>query len=122
VTIQCISQMDDMHSGQRERRQRQRPMQQAKNPRHSSSYPRVPSKPSNTRPLLSVQSEGSNMKRMGDPKQAGETAAPETADGQRRSNKALEEDDNSSDESGGEEVIVRVDSPSMLSFRQPRDN
>jgi hypothetical protein len=33
----------------------------------------------------------------------------------------LEEDDNSSDESGGEEVIVRVDSPSMLSFRQPRD-
>jgi hypothetical protein len=59
------------------------------------------------------------MKRMGDPKQAGDTAAPEA--GQRRSNKALEEDDNSSDESGGEEVIVRVDSPSMLSFRQPRD-
>jgi hypothetical protein len=117
--IQCISQMDDMQSGQREGQQRQRPMQQAKNPRHSSSYPRVPALPSTTRPLLSVQSEGSNMKRMGDPKQAGDTAAPEA--GQRRSNKALEEDDNSSDESGGEEVIVRVDSPSMLSFRQPRD-
>ncbi|GJN35653.1 hypothetical protein PR202_gb24448 [Eleusine coracana subsp. coracana] len=125
------SMMDDMlHPSQGQRRQRNRRVQ-ATNPRHSSSYPRVPSRQTNTRPLLSVQSEGSNMKRMAAPKEAGEAAtpAPPAPAGQRRS-KAME-DDNSSDESAGEEVIVRVDSPSMLSFRRsssavqsppPRDN
>nr|ADK60916.1 plasma membrane Na+/H+ transporter [Distichlis spicata] len=106
------SMMDDMHPGQGQRRQRHRRIQ-VTNPRHSSSYPRVPSKQSNTRPLLSVQSEGSNMKRL----EAGEAAPPAPLVTQRRPPQAME-DDNSSEESAGEEVIVRVDSPSMLSFRQ----
>uniref|UniRef100_A0A0A9EE78 Uncharacterized protein n=1 Tax=Arundo donax TaxID=35708 RepID=A0A0A9EE78_ARUDO len=113
------SMINDKHSGQGQRRQRHHRMQ-ATNQKHSSSYPRVPSRPSNARPLLSVQSEGSNMKRMAAaPTEAGEApapAAPAISEG-RRQRKAME-DDNSSDESGGEEVIVRVDSPSMLSFRQ----
>nr|BAF41925.1 Na+/H+ antiporter [Phragmites australis] len=110
------SMINDMHSGQGQRRQRHR--MQATNQKHSSSYPRVPSRPSNARPLLSVQSEGSNMKRMAAPKEAGEAPAPATSAGQRR-RKAMEANNFSDDESAGEEVIVRVDSPSMLSFRQP---
>uniref|UniRef100_A0A0A8YQC8 Uncharacterized protein n=1 Tax=Arundo donax TaxID=35708 RepID=A0A0A8YQC8_ARUDO len=112
------SMINDMHSGQGQRRQRHHRMQ-ARNQTHSSSYPRMPSRPSNARPLLSVQSEGSNMKRMAAaPTEAGEAPAPAapapaTSDGGRR-RKAME-DDNSSHESAGEEVIVRVDSPSMLS-------
>ncbi|KAF8655896.1 hypothetical protein HU200_060850 [Digitaria exilis] len=102
-------------TGQGHRRQRPPRLPAAKQ-RHSSSYPRVPSRPSNTRPLLFVQSEGSNMKRM-----AGEAAAaaptPATSAGQQRP-RTVTQDDNSSDDSAGEEVIVRVDSPSMLSFRQ----
>ncbi|CAM0147134.1 unnamed protein product [Urochloa decumbens] len=98
------------HHGHRRQKIHRTPMA---NQKHSSSYPRVP-RPSNTRPLLSVQSEGSNMKRLAAPKDA--TAAPATSGGQQQ-RKAMQ-DDNSSDESGGEEVIVRVESPSMLSFRQ----
>ncbi|KAG2631029.1 hypothetical protein PVAP13_3KG576900 [Panicum virgatum] len=102
-------------SGQGHRRHRLRGMPVA-NKRHSSSYPRVPSRPPNARHLLSVQSEGSNMKRMAAPKDAGQAnPAPATADQQQQ--KAMQ-DDNWSDDSAGEEVIVRVDSPSMLSFRQ----
>jgi hypothetical protein len=82
------------------------------NKRHSSSYPRVPSRPANTRPLLSVQSEGSNMKR------EATTTAPAPATSTDQQQQKVMQDDNSSDDSAGEEVIVRVDSPSMLSFRQ----
>ncbi|CAN6339204.1 unnamed protein product [Urochloa humidicola] len=106
------------HHGHRRQKTHRTPVA---NQKHSSSYPRVP-RPSNTRPLLSVQSEGSNMKRLAAPKDAtaGEatTAAPAPAtSGGQQQRKAMQ-DDNSSDDSGGEEVIVRVDSPSMLSFRQ----
>ncbi|KAL6847481.1 hypothetical protein ACP4OV_023334 [Aristida adscensionis] len=98
-----------MHSGRRQRQHRV----QATEQKHSSSYPRVPSRPSNTRPLLSVKSEGSSMKRPPMAAAPAEAPAPAMAAGRRR-----QEDDDSSDESGGEEVIVRIDSPSMLSFRQ----
>jgi len=36
---------------------------------HSSSYPRVPSRATDARPFLSVQSEGQNMNRMLGPKE-----------------------------------------------------
>ena len=103
-------------SGQGHRRHRLRGMPVA-NKRHSSSYPRVPSRPPNARHLLSVQSEGSNMKRMAAPKDAGQAnPAPATSADQQQ--QKVMQDDNSSDDSAEEEVIVRVDSPSMLSFRQ----
>jgi hypothetical protein len=88
--------------------------------KQSSSYPRMPSI-SKERPLLSVQSEGSNMKRVAAlplRDDAAEVEAP-AAQQRRRRRKAMHlQEDNSSDDSAGEEVIVRVDSPSMLSFRQ----
>ncbi|KAG8092779.1 hypothetical protein GUJ93_ZPchr0012g20684 [Zizania palustris] len=116
---------DDVDSGRGQRRQSYHRPQEDHNRGHSSSYPRVPSRSSNTRrPLLSVQSEGSHMRQAvaaAPPPDA--TATAGAAAGrrrQRRQRKAIEEDeDKSSDESAGEEeVIVRVDSPSMLTFRQ----
>uniref|UniRef100_A0ACD5ZDM4 Uncharacterized protein n=2 Tax=Avena sativa TaxID=4498 RepID=A0ACD5ZDM4_AVESA len=110
------SMMDDMHPAQW--RRRLHPVEA--NQKHSASYPKVPSRASpNTRPLLSVQSEGSNlMNRKSAPAPAAPTSAlapfPPLAPARQR--RAIVEDDNSSDESVGEEVIVRVDSPSMLSF------
>jgi len=105
--------------GQGHRRHRPRGMPVA-NKRHSSSYPRVPSRPPNARHLLSVQSEGSNMKRMAAPKDTGEatTTAPAPATSADQQQQKVMQDDDSSDDSAGEEVIVRVDSPSMLSFHQ----
>jgi hypothetical protein len=60
------------------------------------------------------------MKRMAAPKDAGEatTTAPAPATSTDQQQQKVMQDDNSSDDSAGEEVIVRVDSPSMLSFRQ----
>jgi len=103
-------------SGQGHQRHRLRGMPVA-NKRHSSSYPRVPSRPPNARHLLSVQSEGSNMKRMAAPKDAGQANPAPATSADQQQQKAMQ-DDNWSDDSAGEEVIVRVDSPSMLSFRQ----
>ncbi|KAL6623724.1 hypothetical protein ACP70R_033603 [Stipagrostis hirtigluma subsp. patula] len=105
------SMINGMQSGQGQRHHGM----QATNQKHSSSYPRVPSRPSNTRPLLSVQSEGSNLRK---PMAAAPTEAPAPATTAGRRRRKAMEDDNSSDESAGEEVIVRVDSPSMLSFHQ----
>uniref|UniRef100_A0A0E0RKL9 Cyclic nucleotide-binding domain-containing protein n=1 Tax=Oryza rufipogon TaxID=4529 RepID=A0A0E0RKL9_ORYRU len=120
------SMINDMKSGQGQgqRRQRHRHTKASSNKAHSSSYPRVPSRSSNTqRPLLSVQSEGANMTTARQAAAAGASLPPEPEEAgrrRRRQRKAIEEDeDNSSDESAGEEVIVRVDSPSMLTFRQP---
>ncbi|XP_010936832.1 sodium/hydrogen exchanger 8 isoform X2 [Elaeis guineensis] len=83
---------------------------------HSLSYPRVPSRTVHARPLLSVQSEGGGINRrlcsIDSTKLNSTTPLPV----RRRKTKAVE--GNSSDESGGEEVIVRIDSPSTLSFRQ----
>nr|AGB06353.1 plasmalemma Na+/H+ antiporter [Indosasa sinica] len=112
-----MPQINDMYSTtQSQRRQRLHRMQA--NQKHSSSYPGVPSRSSNARTLPCVKSEGSNMvdRRVAPAPPVPVTAA---AAGRRRRRKAIEEDDNSSDESAGEEeVIVRVDSPSMLSFCQ----
>jgi hypothetical protein len=103
--------MDDMHPAQR----RQRPHPVKANQEHSASYPKVPSRAmSNSRPLLSVQSEGSNlMNRKSAPAPAIAPFPP------RRQRRAIAEEDNSSDESVEEEIIVRVDSPSMLTFHPP---
>lgn len=85
-------------------------------PPHSLSYPSVPSVP--TRPMVSVKSEGSaTMRRKFDIQENKQEAnAPE------RKEMSLNESharDNSSDDSGCEdEHIVRIDSPSRLSFRQ----
>uniref|UniRef100_A0A0D9Y1X9 Cyclic nucleotide-binding domain-containing protein n=1 Tax=Leersia perrieri TaxID=77586 RepID=A0A0D9Y1X9_9ORYZ len=114
------SMINDMQPGQGQRRQRHRHTKASSNKGHSSSYPRVPSRSSNTqRPLLSVQSEGANM-RTARQAAAAEASTTAAAGRRRRQRKAIEEgEDNSSDESTGEEIIVRVDSPSMLTFRQP---
>lgn len=127
LQLSMYGSMVSLTSGQQGHRRQKPHGMPAASHRHSSSYPRVPSRPSNTRPLLYVQSEGSNMKRVA-ATAAGDDdapAAPATSAGkQQQQRKAAAqggEDDNSSDDSGsgGEEVIVRVDSPSMLSFRQP---
>jgi hypothetical protein len=105
--------MVSLSSGQQGHRRQRRHRVQATttNQKHSSSYPRMPSK---ERPLLSVQSEGSNMRRV-----AALPLRDAAATAQRRRKAMhLQEEDNSSDDSTGEQVIVRVDSPSMLSFRQ----
>lgn len=106
--------MDDMH-----RAQRRPSLDDAEaNQKHIASYPKVPSRMASSTqlPLHSVRSEGSNA--MMNPRSALAPAlapfSPLAAARQRRVLAA--EDDNSSDESAGEEVIVRVDSPSMLSF------
>ncbi|KAM0849196.1 hypothetical protein ACQ4PT_053881 [Festuca glaucescens] len=111
------SMMDDMHPAQR--RQRLHPVKA--NQKHSASYPKVPSRAmSNTRPLLSVQSEGSNlMNRKSAPAPAAPALAPFPPLVAGRQRRAIAEEDNSSDESVEEEIIVRVDSPSMLSFHPP---
>ncbi|CAM0908979.1 unnamed protein product [Alopecurus aequalis] len=113
------SMMDNMHPVQR----RPRPDRAEADQKHSASYPKVPSRAmSNTRPLLSVQSEGSNVrsrKPAPGPAPAPVPALapfPPLAPGRQR--RAIVEDDNSSDESAGEELIVRVDSPSMLTFHE----
>ncbi|KAL8170531.1 hypothetical protein V2J09_022335 [Rumex salicifolius] len=80
-------------------------------PSHSLSYPRVPS--SHARPLLSVRSEGSTMttQRAREERRRSDVVQP--------SSSAIIPNvimDDSSDESGTEDVIVRIDSPSGLSF------
>ncbi|KAJ0988445.1 hypothetical protein J5N97_006801 [Dioscorea zingiberensis] len=89
-------------------------------PSHSYSYPRVPSRPSNARPLLSVQSEGgSTNMRLGSRDYS--RLAPLPPLPVRKPKKKVVHDE-SSDESGGEEIIIRIDSPSALSFRQTSEN
>lgn len=88
-----------------------------KNQKQSSSYPRVPSRSSNARPLLSVQSEGSNLMSRKAPALA-PAPAPAAGASRQRQRKAIEDDKSSDESAGEEEVIVRVDSPSMLSFTQ----
>jgi hypothetical protein len=91
---------------------------------HSKSYPRVPSTGANVRPLVSVQSEGESMRTRALtsrvlPRAGSGTSSipplPVTRD--RR-----EKQDSSDDESAGEEVIVRIDSPSTLTFHHASGN
>nr|ACN66494.1 salt overly sensitive 1B [Chenopodium quinoa] len=84
------------------------------NPSHVRSYPQVPIG-QKQRPLTSVKSEGSNTVR----KRLGEDVMREELLPQTHSRHPSRVVDDSSSESGGEdEVIVRIDSPSKLSFRQ----
>lgn len=85
------------------------------NAAHSLSYPKVRPRATDPRPLLSVQSEGRNMnRRIWSREYAKLPSFPPLPT---RGKKAKAGEDISSDESGGEEVIVRIDSPSSLSFR-----
>ena len=85
-------------------------------PSHSYSCPRVPSRPSNAQPLLSVQSEGGSLNvRLGSREYSRLVPVPPLPV-RKRKKKVIQ--DESSDESGGEEIIVTIDSPSTLSFRQ----
>ncbi|XP_021727954.1 sodium/hydrogen exchanger 8-like [Chenopodium quinoa] len=84
------------------------------NPSHVRSYPQVPIGQKQL-PLTSVKSEGSNTvrKRLGEDVMREELLPPTHS---RHPSRAV---DDSSSESGGEdEVFVRIDSPSKLSFRQ----
>uniref|UniRef100_M8B3M8 Sodium/hydrogen exchanger 7 n=1 Tax=Aegilops tauschii TaxID=37682 RepID=M8B3M8_AEGTA len=117
-----VSMYGSMTDGMHRARRQPRLAHVEANQKHSASYPKVPSRAADTRPLLSVRSEGSNaMKRKSAPAPAIAPALapfpPPLAAGRQR--RAVGEDDDSSDESVGEEVIVRVDSPSMLSFNPP---
>ncbi|EMS63349.1 Sodium/hydrogen exchanger 7 [Triticum urartu] len=117
-----VSMYGSMTDGMHRARRQPRLAHVEGNQKHSVSYPKVPSRAADTRPLLSVRSEGSNaMSRKSAPAPAIAPALapfpPPLAEGRQR--RAVGEDDDSSDESVGEEVIVRVDSPSMLSFNPP---
>lgn len=83
---------------------------------HSLSYPRVPSRTTDARSLVSVQSEGSSLQSRLAPRRSGKSGS--IAPLPIRDRNVRHAEDNSSDESGGEEVIVRIDSPSRLSFNQ----
>lgn len=99
-------------------RTRSFPISSRVKPTHSLSYPRVPSVPAK-RPMVSVKSEGANTLRTKFNIQENERAgnAPERKELHRDESRAKR--DESSDDSGGEEEhIVRIDSPSRLSFRQ----
>ncbi|XP_058184288.1 sodium/hydrogen exchanger 7 isoform X4 [Rhododendron vialii] len=88
-------------------------------PSHSLSYPIVPL--SHERVLVSVRSEGSSTVRKNREavqKLKGQDLAREVESS--RTTKESHAMNDSSDESGAEdELIVRIDSPSRLSFRQP---
>nr|BAX01505.1 salt overly sensitive [Bassia scoparia] len=86
------------------------------NQKHSVSYPKVPSRAADTRPLLSVKSEGSTAVRKKHEEDVIRQELLPPAHSSRHPSRAQEE---SSDESDAEEeVVVRIDSPSRLSFRQ----
>ncbi|XP_028067609.1 sodium/hydrogen exchanger 7 isoform X2 [Camellia sinensis] len=94
------------------------PVSQAKSS-HSLSYPAVPS--SLGKVLVSVRSEGSTTVRNHNREFKKVTEQnPETPLRSSNTQRSPVIDDDSSDESGAEdELIVRIDSPSRLSFRQP---
>lgn len=94
------------------------PVSQAKSS-HSLSYPAVPS--SLGKVLVSVRSEGSTTVRNHNREFKKVTEQnPETPLRSSNTQKSPVIDDDSSNESGAEdELIVRIDSPSRLSFRQP---
>ncbi|ONI31919.1 hypothetical protein PRUPE_1G339200 [Prunus persica] len=89
-------------------------------PPHNVSYPSVPSY--HGRPLVSVRSEGATTvrKNLEVRKFTGQMSPPEPGERSRDPHKShAVVEDYSSDESGGEDdVIVRIDSPSRLSFRR----
>nr|BAE95196.1 putative Na+/H+ antiporter [Suaeda japonica] len=86
------------------------------NPSHVRSYPQVPFSDQEQRSLTSVKSEGSTAvrKRLAEEGIKQELLPP--AHSSRHPSHAR--DDSSSESGGDEDVIVRIDSPSKLSFRQ----
>ena len=92
------------------------PRSSLKKPSHSQSYPTVPSYQGQR--LLSVKSErtATVRKNLEVRKLTGNISPTQLQSRDPRKNHAV---DDSSDESGAEdEVIIRIDSPSRLSFRQ----
>lgn len=121
-----------MHGGARHRHQQQnlhRPRSSStiqSNPTHRELSLRVPSPASaNVRPLFSVQSEGESMRT----RALASRVLPRAGSGPSsiaplpvtRVRRQRQEDNSSDDESAGEEVIVRIDSPSTLTFHQASD-
>lgn len=85
-------------------------------PSHTVSYPNVPLR--DDRMLVSVRSEGAATvrKNLEVRKFAGKTSRPGHSSRDPKESHVVDGD--SSDESGGEDdVIIRIDSPSRLSFR-----
>ncbi|XP_078171756.1 sodium proton exchanger, putative (NHX7) (SOS1) [Carex rostrata] len=126
------SMIGDMHGGARHRHQQQnlhRPRSSStiqSNPTHRELSLRVPSPASaNVRPLFSAQSEGESMRT----RALASRVLPRAGSGPSsiaplpvtRVRRQRQEDNSSDDESAGEEVIVRIDSPSTLTFHQASD-
>ncbi|RZC64166.1 hypothetical protein C5167_025922 [Papaver somniferum] len=84
---------------------------------HSQSYPRVPSG-KKERSLVAVQSEGSNNVRKTSFK-VKDFARPDDIPLSRNRNESGRDDNSSEDSGKEEELIVRIDSPSSLSFQHP---
>lgn len=101
----------------RRRRVRSFPRNTRVKPAHSLSYPRVPSVP--TRPMVSVKSEGSATLRKKFDIQENKQESNASECKELHLNESHARRDDSSDDSGCEdEHIIRIDSPSRLSFRQ----
>ncbi|XP_050375032.1 sodium/hydrogen exchanger 7 isoform X4 [Argentina anserina] len=86
-------------------------------PSHTVSYPNVPF--AESRPLVSVRSEGASTVRKNlQVRKSAEKATPPGQSSTDAKESPVVINDDSSDESGGEDdVIIRIDSPSRLSFR-----
>ncbi|KAL3652883.1 Son of sevenless 1 [Castilleja foliolosa] len=102
----------------RGRRNQHSPKNRRVRPSHSVSYPNVPSV--HARPLVSIKSEGSTTlhTRLDMQKNKKQCNVPQDDD-ELRLNKNRTKGDDSSDDSGcDDEHIIRIDSPSKLSFRR----
>uniref|UniRef100_A0A1D1ZC97 Sodium/hydrogen exchanger 7 n=2 Tax=Anthurium amnicola TaxID=1678845 RepID=A0A1D1ZC97_9ARAE len=87
---------------------------------HSMSYPLCPPMAMPTHQLMPVQSGGGSLNKS---YRAGEiTKFPPVSQVPPRSRKFLAKDNSSDESSGEEEVIVRIDSPSRISFHQASGN
>ncbi|XP_042481679.1 sodium/hydrogen exchanger 8-like isoform X2 [Macadamia integrifolia] len=102
--------------GETRRRTRSFPKTSQMKPSHSISYPRVPSTGVLSRRLVSARSEGATTVSKSLKAKEFRVPNPSTQIPSRRTRKGHSVDD-SSDESGGDDdIIVRIDSPSGLSF------
>lgn len=88
-------------------------------PSHSLSFPRTPPKIARRRPLVSSRSEGSYIAKFSSPREAF-GSRPEIPP--LPTNRRAKVNANVSSDESGDEIIVRIDSPSCLSFRQTPGN
>ncbi|KAJ4974131.1 hypothetical protein NE237_007305 [Protea cynaroides] len=100
--------------GETQRRTRSFPRTSQTKPSHSISYPRVPSMAVHGRRLVSARSEGAATVNKSFKVKDFRPPNPSTQVPSRRTKSHVVDD--SSDESGGDDDIVRIDSPSRLSF------